>query len=67
VGFEADTRLRQVALRAFNPLNVAVARRRKVPLRISVHPHDLELLLAEDLRRLLRRPWRWVEERDVMG
>jgi uncharacterized protein len=53
-GYEADTGVRSVAIRAWNRLN----RRRAAPggwIRIGIHPHDLDLRLAEDLRRDLRR------------
>ena len=67
VGFEADTRFREVALRAFNALNAAVARRRALPLRISIHPFDLELLLAPQLRALVQREWSYPTEEEVLG
>ncbi len=54
IGFEADTPVRAVACRFWNRLNLRSARQ---PLRFSIHPGDPELLLAEDLERLLRQPW----------
>jgi predicted deacetylase len=65
-GFEADTTFRKVSLRFWNGLNSALARGWKRPLRISIHPHDLDLLLANDVGRMVRRPWRFVREADVM-
>jgi uncharacterized protein len=53
-GYEADTALRGVAIRAWNRLNRRLAARRGW-VRIGIHPHDLDLRLAEDLRRDLRR------------
>jgi predicted deacetylase len=53
-GYEADTAVRGVAIRAWNRLN----RRRAARggwIRIGIHPHDLDLRLSEDLRRDLRR------------
>ncbi len=53
LGYEADTALRAPLLRLWNRLN----RHRSSDngwLRIGIHPHDLELRLAEDLRRDLR-------------
>jgi len=54
IGFEADRRWRAHALRALNGLARATARAAG-PLRIAIHPHDLELYLATDLRRVLDR------------
>lgn len=53
VGFEADTWMRARALRAWNRLNRALARRSGVPLRIAIHPKDLDLKLCRDLRSLI--------------
>jgi predicted deacetylase len=54
VGFEADTLVRQVALRASNRANEALAAATGRPLRIAVHPHDPELRLNADLTRHIR-------------
>jgi hypothetical protein len=48
-------------------LNVAWARRVRGPLRISIHPGDLDLFLGEELKRMIRSPWRFVRESEVMG
>ncbi|WP_296807136.1 polysaccharide deacetylase family protein [Thiocapsa sp.] len=53
-GYEADTAVRAVAIRAWNRLNRRRAAREGW-IRIGIHPHDLDLRLAEDLRRDLRR------------
>lgn len=53
VGFEADTAWRAHALRRWNRINLAYARRRGVPLRVAIHPHDLGLRLAEDVGTVL--------------
>ncbi|RKT45747.1 polysaccharide deacetylase family protein [Thiocapsa rosea] len=53
-GYEADTALRTVAIRAWNRLNRRRAARQGW-IRIGIHPHDLDLRLAEDLRLDLRR------------
>jgi hypothetical protein len=37
------------------------------PLRISIHPGDLDLLLAKDVDRMVRKPWRFIREGDVIG
>lgn len=67
VGFEADTRLRQVSLRVLNGLNARLARGWGRPLRISLHPPDLDYLLRADLQALVREPWRWVREEEAAG
>jgi len=54
LGFEADTRLRAAALRASNGINRRVARR-AAAVRVSIHPADLRLRLADDLRALIAR------------
>jgi hypothetical protein len=35
------------------------------PLRISIHPFDLDLLLREDVRSMVSYPWRFVSEAAV--
>lgn len=67
VGFEADTRARRRALRMSNALNLALGRWTERPIRIGYHPTDLELLLAEDARRIAARPWECLEVEDVFS
>lgn len=55
-GYEADTGFRRRALRVTNGLARGVARLTDRPLRIGLHPRDLELLLGGDLRRDLADP-----------
>ncbi len=57
VGFEADTRLRAAFLRRWNARQRQVARQRATPLRLSIHPDDFELHLADQLEALLREDW----------
>lgn len=54
LGYEADTALRAPLLRLWNRLNRHRARNNGW-LRIGIHPRDLDLRLAEDLRRDLRQ------------
>lgn len=54
-GFEADTALRAIFLRVYNAVNYQRAYRTHQPLRIAIHPHDLDLCLGQDLRKLLNR------------
>jgi len=51
-GFEADTRFRALVLRGLNRTALALAAPGR-PLRLAIHPHDPELLLARDLERLI--------------
>lgn len=67
VGFEADTTFRQVSLRFWNHLNAAVARSGVGPLRISIHPDDLDLLLKNDIPKLLGRGWAFLSEEEFLG
>ncbi|HHP7235697.1 MAG TPA: polysaccharide deacetylase family protein [Desulfobacterales bacterium] len=53
VGFEADTPLRTLLLRGWNFVNKAVAGLSGRPLRVAIHPFDLQFRLAASLRRLL--------------
>lgn len=54
VGYEADNGTRRRALRAFNWVNRKVAELTRRPLRISLHPYDLDLGLRSDIDRLLK-------------
>ncbi len=48
-GYEADTRLRAAFLRRWNAAQARYAARSGRPLRISIHPNDLKLRLADQL------------------
>jgi len=52
VGFEADTTFRAVSCRLWNAANLAATGTNR-PLRVAIHPGDLELELADDVRRLV--------------
>ena len=54
VGFEADTPFRALALRVLNRLNRLIASATGRPMRVAIHPRDFELLLADDLARIVR-------------
>lgn len=54
-GFEADTGSRAAILRVVNGSNAALARLLRSPLRISIHPYDLQYRLAGALQVLLKR------------
>lgn len=55
VGFEADTLFRKASLRLLNFTNRCTAHWLNRPLRISIHPYDLDLLLSRDIKPLLQR------------
>ncbi len=54
VGFEADTPFRAFACRTWNRINLATS---SAPVRVSIHPHDPELRLADDLDKLIAARW----------
>jgi predicted deacetylase len=56
-GYEADTALRARFLRGFNAWQIRRARRTGTPLRLSIHPDDFELRLADALVGDLQRGW----------
>jgi len=53
-GYQADSPGRVHGLRAWNALNIAWARASGQPLRVAVHPDDLDLPLAGELAGVLR-------------
>jgi hypothetical protein len=48
-GFEADTVFRKHLLRCLNAINLWWAGNRLVPVRVAIHPFDLQLRLCHDL------------------
>ncbi len=64
VGFEADTWLRENFLRSWNSLNRWLASSTK-PLRISLHPYDLDYRLSKQLRQLIESIENWRSVSDV--
>lgn len=58
-GFEADTTLRATFLRQWNRAQTKQAIRNDRPLRISIHPNDLDLKLPHQLDQLLSMPWQY--------
>jgi predicted deacetylase len=63
-GFEADTRLREYFLRPWNSLNNWLASPTK-PLRISLHPYDLDYRLGKQLRHFMEEIDNWYSVSDV--
>ncbi|MFP4165781.1 MAG: polysaccharide deacetylase family protein [Opitutales bacterium] len=56
-GFECDTPLRAYLLRRWNTWQIRRAKHTDQPLRISIHPHDLELPLRDQLESWLEHDW----------
>ena len=54
IGFEADTAFRAASCRAWNWLNLRFAGESN-PVRVAIHPQDLELLLERDLRNVINQ------------
>lgn len=57
IGFEADTLSRQTVLRGWNLLQLWQAKMTGRTLRVSIHPRDAQLRLAEVLKRTMALPW----------
>jgi hypothetical protein len=53
LGFEADTIPRKWAVRMFNTMNCHYAKIFDKTIRIAIHPNDFQLLLAQDLEKVL--------------
>jgi predicted deacetylase len=64
-GFLADTLDRAVFSRIWNRIHVRKARRQNVPLRISIHPDDFELRIADQLENILSGDWNWWDYSDL--
>lgn len=64
-GFEADTYIREAFLRKWNMMQTNKAIRRNQPLRISIHPDDLQLRLADQMEDLLIMNWQYLAYRDL--
>lgn len=66
VGFEADTAMRAAFLKPWNRVQVRQALRKRVPLRIALHPFDDELRLAGQMGEILAMGWDWCRYGDVL-
>lgn len=53
-GYEADTPFREFFLRRWNAAQAKSAKRHNLPLRISIHPEDLELRIADQMDEQIR-------------
>jgi predicted deacetylase len=64
-GFEADIPVRAAILRPWNRINLAAARSHGLPLRVAIHPFDLEFQLGTDIRPLLSAADQWLDYRCI--
>ena len=64
-GFEADTNLRERFLRHWNQSQFRRSIRSNKPLRISIHPDDLQLRVADQMEVLLKKEWQFLSYRDL--
>ncbi|HKK18644.1 MAG TPA: polysaccharide deacetylase family protein [Opitutales bacterium] len=53
-GYEADTLAREYFLRCWNAAQARSAGRKQRPLRISIHPDDLDLRVADQMKRQIQ-------------
>lgn len=64
-GFEADTWLREGFLRTWNRLQFSRSKQQDKPLRISIHPDDLQLRVADQMEWLLKQHWKFISYLDL--
>jgi hypothetical protein len=64
-GFLADTWGRAAFSLPWNRWQVRKARRKNLPLRISIHPDDFELRIADQLEEILDSDWKWLDYSDI--
>lgn len=64
-GFEADTTLRASFLKVWNFSQLQLARWQKKPLRISIHPQDLDLRMRIQMETLFDQPWNYLHYSEV--
>jgi hypothetical protein len=66
-GFEADTALREAFLRRWNARAVKQAKRTGRPLRLSIHPYDLQLRVADQLETIVQLEWRYLRYEQALS
>lgn len=64
-GFLADTIGRAWFSKPWNELQARKARARGCPLRLSIHPDDFQLRLADQLHAFLDEDWHWIDYREI--
>ena len=68
VGFEADTWIRVGSLRPLNYLNKLTSKKFHLPIRIAIHPYDMEFRLQEDLKKLFnQRNYRYASYDEIFA
>lgn len=67
LGYEADNALRAPVLKLWNRWSWRRARDNSLPIRIGIHPHDLELRLADQLKRDLTRSMQPISYDSLLG
>jgi hypothetical protein len=67
LGYEADNALRCQVLRGWNRWHRLRAHRSGEPLRIGIHPYDIDLRLAADLAQDLARPMQPIAYDELLG
>ncbi|PDH29988.1 MAG: DUF2334 domain-containing protein [Puniceicoccaceae bacterium MED-G30] len=65
IGFEADNARRKSFLRIWNHWQVCRATRSGKPLRISIHPDDLQLRLADQMDTIIGLPTEFLSYRNL--
>lgn len=65
-GFEADTLFRALFLSLFNQVNESRARHRQIPVRVGLHPFDLEYRLAAQIPALMARVTEFQRYEDLL-
>lgn len=65
MGFESDTTFRSIGLRCTNAANWTIARCTNRPLRLALHPGDLQLRLQHDVLRCLSRQIEAIDYTDL--
>lgn len=65
LGFEADTVIRSSFLRLFNCINHWISKKTKRPVRIAIHPFDLQFNLSQNLLSTLSNPYHWISYEDL--
>ncbi|MGC6506478.1 MAG: polysaccharide deacetylase family protein [Coraliomargaritaceae bacterium] len=64
-GFEADTAIREAFLSRWNKYQMNTAMRTEKPLRISIHPDDLQLRLTDQMETLIKNTDEFISYRDL--
>lgn len=64
-GFEADNWIRKTFLQLWNQRQASISAKSGKPLRISIHPNDRQLRLAEQMDELISLPSQFLSYRDL--